>query len=237
MSARDTVTFYLHPQLRAQAERGNHNFIAKVSEVLKEAGLTVAFDGDDDLARLRAHTRPGRALHLMDAPVNARGLTFRKTYIYPFWHIEAGAERWKWPVAKAQFDPAKVNARKAANFYRLWRNRLFDGAPIDARKDGFVFVPLQGQLLRKRSFQTCSPIDMIKTVLDRDAGRQVMVTLHPNERYTPEEQHALENLLIEHDRLFVRKAGAERFLQTCDYVVTQNSGVGLLAYFFAKPVI
>ncbi len=44
MSARDTVTFYLHPKLRRQAENGNQNFIAKVSEVLEGAGLKVAFD-------------------------------------------------------------------------------------------------------------------------------------------------------------------------------------------------
>ena len=48
MSARDTVTFYLHPKLRKQAEQGNHNFIAKIGEVLMDAGLEVAFDGDDD---------------------------------------------------------------------------------------------------------------------------------------------------------------------------------------------
>ncbi len=38
MSARDTVTFYLPPQLRKQAERGNHNFIKKVGEVLTGCG-------------------------------------------------------------------------------------------------------------------------------------------------------------------------------------------------------
>ena len=100
MSARDTVTFYLPPQLRKQAERGGHNFIKKVGEVLTGAGLTVAFDNDDDLARLRAMARPGRGLYLMDPPANARGLTFRKTYIYPFWHIEKQAARWDWPVAQ-----------------------------------------------------------------------------------------------------------------------------------------
>ncbi|EBA14120.1 capsular polysaccharide export protein, LipB/KpsS family [Roseobacter sp. CCS2] len=237
MSARNTVTFYLPPQLRKQAERGNHNFINKVSDVLTGAGLTVAFDGDDDLARLRALARSGRGLYLMDPPVNARGLTFRKTYIYPFWHIEKQAERWDWPVAQDTFDPFRIDARKATNFARLWRRRLFDDAPDFARQDGFVYVPLQGQLLRSRSFQSCSPLEMVKAVLAHDTKRHVVVTLHPSETYAVEEQKALETLASEDDRLIINAAGSPRYLQNCDYVVTQNSAVGFEGYFFGKPLI
>lgn len=236
MSARDTLTFYLPPQLRKQAERGGHNFIKKVGEVLTGAGLTVAFDNDDDLARLRAMARPGRGLYLMDPPANARGLTFRKTYIYPFWHIEREAARWDWPVAKEPFDASAVDERKAANFYRFWRQRLFDDAAQHAREDGYVYVPLQGQLLRKRSFQSCSPVEMVKTVLKQETARQIVVTLHPSETYSTEEQHALERLTSD-GRLLIKEAGSPRYLQNCDYVVTQNSAVGFEGYFFGKPLI
>ncbi len=237
MSARDTVTFYLPPHLRKQAERGKQNFISKVGDVLTAAGLTVAFDNDDDLARLRALTRPGRGLYLMDPPTNTRGLTFRKTYIYPFWHIEKEAERWAWPVAQDAFDPKSADARKAANFYRFWRNRLFEEAPNHARKDGFVYVPLQGQLLRKRSFQSCSPLEMVQTVLAHDTDRQVVVTLHPSETYSPQERAALDDLLSGEDRLMIKPGGVPHYLQNCDYIVTQNSGVGFEGYFFGKPLI
>ncbi len=237
MSAQDTVTFYLHPKLRRQAERGNHNFISKLSEVLQEAGLQVAFDGDDDLARIRALARPGRSLWLMDKPVNGRGLTFRKTYLYPFWHIEQGAVRWDWPVAQDSFDPANITAHEAANFYRYWRKRLFGDAPQHIRDTGFVYVPLQGQLLRQRSFQSCSPIDMIKTVLARDPTRKVIATLHPSETYSDAEQRALEQILAENARLSVSMNGDVQNLQNCDYIVTQNSSVGFMGYFFEKPLI
>ncbi len=237
MSANDTVTFYLPPQLRKQAERGNHNFIRKVSDVLAGAGLTVAFDNDDDLARLQAMARPGRGLFLMDPPVNARGLTFRKTYIFPFWHIEKEAERWNWPVARESFDPTRIDPRKAKNFYRLWRKRLFDDASDYARQDGFVYVPLQGQLLRQRSFQSCSPIEMIETLLSHETKRQIVVTLHPSETYSTEEEKVLERLAGCQDRLILDRAGSPRYLQNCDYIVTQNSAVGFEGYFFGKPVI
>ena len=237
MSTAKTVTFYLPARLRQQAMNGNHNFINKVTDVLQGAGLDVAFDGDGDLERLRAMARPGYGLHLMQEPVNARGLTFRKTYMYPFWHIEKQAERWDWPVAQDQFDAASVDSRKAANFYRFWQNRLFDDTPQASHRGGFVYVPLQGQLLRHRSFQHCSPIDMIEAVLQYDARRTVIMTLHPNETYTSQEQHALEALINKHDRLRMGTNDTKTYLQQCDYVVTQNSSAGFKGYFFGKPLI
>ncbi|WP_108813868.1 capsular polysaccharide export protein, LipB/KpsS family [Loktanella sp. Alg231-35] len=237
MSAQDTVTFYLHSKLRNQAEGGNHNFISRLSDVQEEAGLQVAFDGDDDLARARALVRPGRSLWLMEPPVNDCGLTFRKTYLYPFWHIEQQAARWDWPVAQEHFDPAAVPAIKAANFFRYWRERLFAEAPRHARRDGFVYVPLQGQLLRQRSFQSNSPVEMLKTVLARDPNRKVIATLHPSENYSDAEQRALEQILADNLRLTVTLNSDAQYLQNCDYVVTQNSSVGFMGYFFEKPLI
>lgn len=237
MSAANTVTFYLHPKLRQQAQRGHHNFISKVSAVLESSGLEIAFDIDDEPARMRALERPGRGLFLMDEPVDARSLVFRKTYIYPFWHIEKQAKRWKWPVAKEVFDPTNKNQRKADNFYRFWQNRLFEGEAQSAARDGFVYVPLQGRLTTHRSFQYCSPIDMVKAVLEHDRERYVMVTLHPSEIYTAEEQQALEKLIAENERLYVRTGAWDRYLRNCDYIVTQNSSVGFMGYFYGKSLV
>ena len=237
MSARNTVTFYLHPKLRQRAENGNHNFLTKIADVLTQADQKIAYDNDDGAARLRALARPGRSLYLMQEPVNARGLTMRKTYIYPFWHIEKKAARWDWPVGQETFNAATKDALAAANFYRFWRQRLFEDETRDVRRDGFVYVPLQSQILRKRSFQTCSPIEMIEAVLKYDATRQVMVTLHPEETYSAQEQNALEALMAKHERLFLQVGQMERFLETCDYVVTQNSSAGFMGYFFGKPLI
>ncbi len=237
MSAANTVTFYLHPKLRQQAERGNHNFIGHVAAVLESSGLTIAFDADDSLARLRALARPGRGLFLMDEPVGRNDLVFRKTYIYPFWHIEKQAKRWDWPVANETFDPAHQDQQKAENFYKFWQNRLFEDQAQMARKDGFVYVPLQGRLTTQRSFQFCSPIAMIEAVLAHDPYRPVIATLHPSETYTDAEQKALENLLARYGRLSVGTAPSAHYLQGCDYVVTQNSSVGFMGYFFGKPLI
>jgi len=78
---------------------------------------------------------------------------------------------------------------------------------------------------------------MIEAVLKHDTTRQVMVTLHPEETYSAEEQNALEALMVKHDRLFLQVGEMNRYLKTCDYVVTQNSSAGFMGYFFGKPLI
>jgi len=130
-----------------------------------------------------------------------------------------------------------VDPQKAANFQRFWQNRLFGDTIHVPRKDGFVFVPLQGRLMEQRSFQYCSPIDMIHAVLRHDPVRPVIATLHPSETYQPDEERALEQLLAENDRLYIRKGDPDRYLRTCDYIVSQNSGVALQGFFFNKPAI
>lgn len=237
MNEEQIVTFYLHDALRQQAMAGRQNFIAKLTEVLTDAGLTVAYDDDSDAARLRAIVRPGRSLHLMENPATSRGLTMRRTYLYPFWRIEKEANRWEWPVAQAGFDPATESAMKSEKFYRFWQHRLFGDAPAQAARKGFVYVPLQGRLTTQRSFQFCSPIDMLQAVLDNDTQRKVIATLHPSENYTVAEQDALDKLIGGYPRLDVRVGGMEKHLGGCDYVVTQNSAAGFMGYFFGKPLI
>jgi capsule polysaccharide export protein KpsC/LpsZ len=78
---------------------------------------------------------------------------------------------------------------------------------------------------------------MIEAVLKHDVLRQVMVTLHPEETYSAEEKNAPEALMGKHDRLFMQVGEVNRYLKTCDYVVTQISSAGFMGYFFGKPLI
>lgn len=237
MTEKNTVTFYLPDLLRKRARKGQHNFIGKLGAVLMRAGLKVAYDDDSDAARLRAIVRPGRSLHLMENPATSRGLTLRRTYLYPFWHIEKQGNRWEWPVAQAAFDPATEDTEKAEKFYRFWQKRLFDDAAFQTTRDGFVYVPLQGRLTTRRSFQHCSPINMVEAVLDHDQTRKVVATLHPSRNYTAAEQDALQTLMKRHARLDVRSDGMAQNLKGCDYIVTQNSRAGFMGNFFGKPLI
>ena len=100
-----------------------------------------------------------------------------------------------------------------------------------------VYVPLQGRLLERRSFQHASPVEMIETVLAQDKHRKVVLGLHPKEAYSETELAALETLSEKNARLSIARGGMEEALRTCDYVVTENSSVALSGMFFHKPAI
>jgi hypothetical protein len=75
---------------------------------------------------------------------------------------------------------------------------------------------------------------MIEAVLKHDVLRQVMVTLHPEETYSAEEQNALKAFMGKHNRQFLQVGEVNRYLETSDYVVTQNSSAGFMGFFLAS---
>jgi len=173
----------------------------------------------------------------MDDPFHDRALTMRRAYHYPFWAIERSAKRWEWRVATTPFDATAVPRKEADRFYRFWQSRLFGDAPVEATRGDFVYVPLQGRLFDHRSFQSCSPLDMIRATLEHEPHLPLIVTLHPNETYTAEEKAALEDLARESGRIRIETGGMQGWLRDCAYVVTQNSSAGFAGYFFGKPLI
>lgn len=228
------LRFYLEPSLRDSAVAGAHNFIARIVAVAKAAGLTVEIHGNGPEMR-RAHRGfDGLSLFHMEPPWDARGLTFRRAYHYPFWAIEPMAERWLWHVAQASFDPAGIDGAEAARFAGFWRKRLF--GDVTARDDGYLYMPLQGRLRDHRSFQTMAPLEMIAATLAADP-RPVVATLHPKESYDAADLAALHALAVQHPRLSIETGQMERFLPTCSAVVTQNSSAAFNGYFFGKPAV
>ena len=227
MDKDQTVTFYMEPELCRSAQAGKHNFIGKVAGVLERAGLDVRFAPFGRVDK-------GWSMSHIKSPPDAQGLCFRRVYHYPFWQIENSAERWAWDVAQAAFEPDPAEAKEAARFYSFWQNRLFGDAPRTARRDGFIYVPLQGKLTEHRPFQICSPLEMVEHCLAQTT-QPIIATLHPNERYDRGEIAALKKLEKAHDSLTVQTGGMEALLAGCDYIVTQNSSVAFNGYFFGKP--
>lgn len=237
MIAEKHIDFYLEPSLKRSAEAGQHNFIGKIMDVALKAGFTVDIRDNSLKERNESLHRPGYAMFHMDQPMGPRGLTMRRVYHYPFWQIEPTTERWDWHVAKTRFQPETIEPEEAQRFYGFWRRRLFGEAAQSVSREGFVFVPLQGRLTERRSFQTCSPLEMLVAVLQHDPARRVLATLHPNEIYTAGEKAQLKTLVARFPRLKLVQSPMEEMLQRCDYVVTQNSAVAFNGYFFAKPCV
>lgn len=226
------VRIYLEPPLRESAENGRHNFIARMVRVLESAGSRVEFRDHGDIT-----DAPEFAISHMRPVAGHHALIFRRAYEYPFWQIESCAERWEWDVAQARFDPEEVPQGEAARFYRYWQGRLYGDATRQSESQGHVYVPLQGRLLERRSFQSCSPIQMLDHCLAQETERPVIAGLHPNESYTQEEINALDAFAQRHPRFSYRTGDMKDLLRGCDYVVTQNSAAGFAGYFFGKPLI
>lgn len=225
------IRFYLEEPLRKNAAGGAHNFIGLIEKVLTKAHFRIAFlalpaPGD---------SFDGYSLSHMVNPPNERGLVFRRVYHYPFWQIDAVAQRWSWDVSRAVFDPDSTSD-DAPRFYRFWQKRLFGDAPKNTSREGFVYAPLQGHLQRRRLFQSCTPLEMIEHTL-RHSERKVIATLHPKETYSRSDMAALNTLAANHPKLSIVTGNMLQYLQTCDYVVTQNSGVAFSGFFFGKPAL
>lgn len=225
--------FFLESGLRERAAARQHPFMEKMANILENSQFRVEFREHGDFADARG----AYSLSHMKEPPNSRGLVFRRAYEYPFWQIDCTGRRWDWDVARNVFDPNTVPMKDAEQFYRFWRKRLYDDAPQKTERGGFVYVPLQGRLTRHRSFQTCSPLEMIEYCVAHSGHRKVIATLHPEEEYSATERTALETLVERYSRLSVEAGGMVPLLQACDYVVTQNSSAAFAGYFFAKPAL
>ena len=228
-----TLTLYLAELLLWQVKRGKNPFLARLIEVLEGADWDIALASDATSQRLKSVARPGYALFYEDDPFHARALTVRQSYLRPFWRIEASAKRWEWDVARARFDPEQVDPRSAAQFGTFWRKKL--GLEAE-RSEGFVYVPLQGKLTQKRSFQAMSPLRMLETVVSRAEGKRVIATLHPREHYSDTERAKLAQM-VDAGRIELSDKPMQVLLPRCDYVATENSSVAAMGYFLAKPAL
>ncbi|MEZ5714550.1 MAG: hypothetical protein R3D85_04915 [Paracoccaceae bacterium] len=233
MSQPRKIVFYLDPGLRESAAQGAHNFLGKIADLGRAAGMEIAFR-DESEAALSDPAREYAVVHMI-APPHENAVTVRRAYFYPFWSIERTEKRWEFDVARAGFDPAAVPAKEAAGFARRWRQKWFGDWTVGER--GHVYIALQGRLLEQRSFQSCTPLAMVEAVLEHDHTRAVVAGLHPKEHYDPGELAALEDLATRNPRLTVRMGGMEDLLPGCDYVVTQNSSVGFAGYALRRPLV
>ena len=220
----------LSGEMLESARAGRHNFIARLHAAARAGGMQVRYEADGAMARARA-ALPGvfSAVH-MGRPAGPGGVTLRRAIRYPFWTIERTNVRWEWDVARAAF--ARAAGTEPERFAAYWRGRLMEGHPLGGDA---VLVPLQGVLDRKRSFQTMSPVEMVRRVLTV-TDRPVIATLHPGETYTEAEMRPLLALALEHQgRLRLETGGAERHLKACAFVATMNSSVAFLGYLMGRP--
>ena len=227
-----TLRVYLHGGMLKTARAGTFPFMALLSRTMQAAGWQVSFERASPAAHATPPPPGDYALFHMKPPVHPRTLTLRRAYHYPFWRIEPVAERWRFAVARAAFDPAGVDRDQARAFAARLRARVLPGPP-PLRGDR-VLVPLQGHLRRARSFQTMSPVEMLETVCA--TGRPVTATLHPSEDYDEGDRAALAALAGRHPNLTLGGDTAA-ILRDCAFVATENSAVAFDGLILGKPAV
>jgi hypothetical protein len=233
----EVIRVYLDRPMLTEARAGRQNFLNRVAAAVKPFGVTLDFRPANGWERVTAPLRRGWEMRHKAGREGARCLTFRQVYAAPFWDIDAAPERWHGHAARAEFCPGEVDREEARHFAAFWRNRLYHGKTEGATRDGFVFVPFQGKLLKRRSFQSMSPVDMLETLRERFPGKRIVARLHPRESYSGAERKALAAFGERGKGFEMTDAPAEALLATCDLVATENSGLGFWAAFFRKPVI
>ncbi|QBX35882.1 hypothetical protein E4191_15170 [Paracoccus liaowanqingii] len=232
MSADLLLTVYLHPPILHTARAGKLGFLNRIRALLAPRGWRIEVRPSGTGPRAEAPGRAGYALFNMERPTHDRALTFRLAYHFPYWRLEREAERWRWPIALTRFEPSRIEAQPAQDFVRRLRHRVLPG-PAPERGD-HILIPLQGHIRRQRSFQSASPLQMI-----RDAaatGRPCIVTLHLKEVYDDEDRAALDWLARAHGNVTIGGDTTAR-LRDCAFVVTQNSAVGFDGLILGKPVV
>lgn len=226
----DHVTVFLDDGMLSAAQARAHNFVAKMQGVLEGAGTAVSFESKSTHPMF---TNRYTISH-MTGPIGPNSVIFRRVVEYPFWHIDRDEKRWNWTTARAEFDAGSINPVSAQGFVDRQRKRLYG---VGELAQDFILIPLQGRLLKHRSFQTASPISMIESVCMAYPDRTVIATLHPNEVYSNADHRALDQLGLRYKNLTVQSGGTPDLIKTCALVVTQNSSVAFTGYLFHKPAI
>lgn len=211
-----------------QACSGSFNFVNRVIAAAESRGWAAELAPESDAVPERFVY----ALHHMSGPGHKRVKIFRRTYVYPFWHIETESQRWRWEVARKRFHPGAIDQKQAKDLIHHLRNRVMPGL-VPTRAE-HVLIPLQQQLTVRRSFQTMSPVEMVSAVAE--TGKTCIATLHPNGQYSEEDRQALDMLAAIYPNLKIG-GNSRELLAGAEYVATQNSAVAFDAYMLARPVV
>jgi hypothetical protein len=233
MTISRTTRIILEPWQLRKVHNGADRVVPRLVSVLKSEDFAVEVQSKHDaVADFGGYT-------IYDAAPSSleNSVTFWRAYHPSFFRIEKNTEMFWWDVMNNRFDPTEQNPRDSVGFFKAWQERLFGEAPHRVEQDGSILIPLQAHLLRKRRFQLCSPVNMIKQTAKRFPDRQILLTVHPRVNHSVEELAALLKIQSEYANVHLSERSSFDVLRTCDFVVTQNSSVGFFANFFCKPVV
>lgn len=228
------VNFYISPnRIKAMTDGTGHPFFTRAQTAFESLGMTVKYIEDTDANRQESIFLDAYAMFFFKTAFHDHALDVRGTAIGPFYRIEKAADRAQYRLVDRVFDPANIPQQKANSFFKIWQRLLIPDNHVPS--EGAILIPLQGKLLKRRSQQAMSPVDMIKATIKHDRKRPIWLKLHPKEAYSKAELEVLAALCD--GRVRIIDANLHDALKGCDYIVTQNSSVLLHGLFYKRPAI
>lgn len=237
MSMSHRLCLYLEDRTLIRAREGRHNFIAHVQAAAEIAGWPTTLRRNSWISQRLCSLRSEFALFHMQGPIGPRSLTIRRAYVGAFWNIETQSRREHFEIAGRVFDPDEVPRKEAQTFRKNWLKWAHERVDKTITSDGYIFVPLQARLFDRRSWQHCTPTEMLEHVVATNPERKVVVTLHPRVSYTDAERRFVRSFCERHPAVTVSEKPMAELLETCDAVATMNSAVAFHGLFFRKPAV
>lgn len=237
MTKRKNVAVYVNTYRLRDIENGSFRFFNRLKLAFEGVGYTVIAKEDTNANMLASSNEAEFSLFLEHEPFHSRSLCFRRAYTEPFWRIEESDKRWEFEVATRPFLPDDIDRQPARYFTRYWRKKLFGHADLAREAPKHILCPLQGQLLRQRSFQSTSPLKMLEELANLENSRRIVVTLHPNEKYSQEEIAALNSVLHRYRNISLSRADAKSLISSSFYIATMNSTISFWGMFWGVPSV
>ncbi len=230
------LVIHAKPTAKRHIESGKHRFVNLIRSTFETRGYTVTTGDTSDKSRFLS--RFDRRLHMfdIDGASGPNSLNFRCVYFQPFWSIEKAGARHQPRLANKAFHAIDIGGGLAKTFFKIMQNQHL---PADLPSPGvsdYVFVPLQGHLLKRRKWQYADAATMVNAIRRNDPDRRIVLKLHPKITYGPAEL-ALIDTLQNDPKIGLSTAPAHQLLAHCAYVVTQNSAVAFEGILHRKPAI
>ena len=221
-------------------------FYGKIGEGLRARGVAVDYR-PHDRDTVEAQIAADAGFHILNHGRirHPRVLNAGLSFVQPYYYMDPWGIRAFSSLAEKAFDPAQIAPVVAAHFHAGLVQRLVGSRssryeqpeavlPVPA---GCIAVFLQTETHRAVG-ELCylTMRRMIKSLLERDDPRAIVVKLHPRDSDLATLAWLAQKARKD-KRLQIIPGNIHDILAACDVVVTINSAVGVEAFLHCKPVV
>ncbi len=233
---RKKFIIHTHESMRENIAAGHHKFSDLMQSVFEDMGY--AFQLKPHTPRQIMQARLDRNYHIfhINGAQGPRALNMRKSFYNPFWTIEKPHTRHFGRIAHKAFDPRIVGPGLARPFFNHMQKTRIETGSTGLNIKGYVLLPMQGKLCKKRPWQFADLATMVRTIRTHDPDRKIILKPHPREVYSTAERTLVKEL-AQLPNVEVVDAPIHALLASCAYVATHNSAVAFEGILLKKPAI